>query len=148
MSAIKSRKVRQLQGTDRKDRPAAEDRPGDMPLPEKPPSWLSQAAANHWHRLRPELAGIATSRDADTLAIYCDDLAAYLKASAQARKLTDMIEVSSQGNERPSAVFEIKNKLSSRLAKNARALGLTPESRGIKRPEPKGETPANEWDSI
>ena len=116
--------------------------PGGRPVPPKkiqpssetyptPPNFVQDRALEIWKEKTPELSrlGYLTKPDYYAFGRYCDMLANYELASANCRKLEDMIVVKDDGIELLSATFKIMKELNTPLQKFESVFGLTVSAR-------------------
>ena len=123
----KPTQLRVLEGNPSRRRlPKNEPQPTGTP---EPPTWLTAKALEEWNNIVPGLSalGIATNLDANFLAVYCDTLTIYRRATGELKRLL------SQGqfltDEGPAALESKIRLLADQLRKQSGELGMTPSSR-------------------
>ena len=123
----KPTRLRVLEGNPSKRRlPKHEPQPTGTP---EPPSWLTTEALGEWNNIVPGLSalGIATSLDANFLAVYCDTLTTYQRATGELRRL--LSKGQSLTDLGPAALEAKIRLLADQLRKQSGELGMTPSSR-------------------
>ena len=118
-----------------------EPRPRDLP-PERP-SWISQAAAEEWDRVMPDLVAMRTVRAADMagLAAYCEAVARFRAASVIVAQ-TGPLVVGRDGLAHKNPAVTQARDASYEVRLWARESGLTPSSRSPLRVEVSAALPA------
>lgn len=109
-----------------------------------PPSWLGKEAQQLFTRLVRDMQGteLYTNVDVETLAVYCDAVEQYAKASQEVREKGVTI-VGATGNPIQNPAVLVATKYAGVISRCAGKLGLDPSSRAslaIPREEPKKET--------
>ncbi len=125
-----------------------EPKPARGERPPAAPSWLDTAARNVWRRLAPELhrLGLLTGLDRDLLALYCVELADYIRALKELRRLPavvvngggrtttrkrngDVEEKTTRGQLVPNPWLAVRNHALKNLTRLGSELGLSPAAR-------------------
>ena len=100
----------------------------------KAPSWLSTRAKNIFEKMAEEFAGldILTNVDVNMLALYCDNMAAYITYTEIIKKEGLMVTVTNNGgysSEEPHPLVAKKEKTFVMIEKAGSKLGLSPVDR-------------------
>lgn len=111
------------------------------PPPSKPrcPSWLDDYAKTVWRRLVDILDGygVLTTADRETMAVYCQAVAAYREATEKIAK-TGLLVQGQKGNAVTNPLWRIQRDAARLIMEGSARFGLTPADRVRLTGEPDG----------
>jgi P27 family predicted phage terminase small subunit len=98
------------------------------------PDWLCENGRKEWNRVQEELKrlGLLTMIDVTALAIYCDAVANYIKATEEIKKYGQVIKHTNKSgatNIVTNPYVQIANKYADVIKKFSTEFGLTPSAR-------------------
>ena len=141
-------KLKELQGTARKDRVISNEMdPPAVSLPSAP-DWMSEYARQEWFIVTAELEalGILTNLDLSLLSMYCEHVSDYRRAREQLNQNYDLVVETPNGALQPNPLLGIMNKASDIALKIAGQFGFTPAARTrIGTPQKPEEDEFDKW---
>lgn len=122
--------LKKLKGNPGK-RPLNEREPTPPPALPRCPMWLGKVAKREWRRLARDLhrAGILTLIDRDILAMFVDELAAWLEAAEQLEATGGKVLETPGGRRYLNPWQGIRERAKKAALSYGREIGLTPSSR-------------------
>ena len=118
-------------------RPLNENEPAPEIACPDPPAYLSPAAAKHWEKVAPQLAGLGlmSEIDVDALALYCESFATWIDAQEKLQEFGLVVTSPKSGYPVPSPFFSIAAKAQEQMRQLLTEFGMSPSSRSRLAPE-------------